>query len=336
MNTQDRYGRFALCREMLETVEVVRRFDAKRIGRTELASDTVLLTGEGSSRIFPAKRAIAHSLREGWPQQIVTESATQALEYDLSGYHVFIASNSGKTAEGVHLIRALRREGAKPIAAMTGVVAHGGTPIAEEADDALVLDCGGEDAVAATKSVVEQALVYDTLFRAANGSPGVDRDELADALHAALTMDLNTDLVRRIASSPVLYFSGRNDGVAEELTLKTNEITRKRSDFLEGTYAVHGIEEVMQRDETVIVIDPFPHQEEKFASVLKEGVGMNVVAIGPRETIFPTITVPDAGTLLPYVLLAAGWNLLVEVGLSLTIDLDTPQRARKVGNEFVG
>jgi len=34
-----------------------------------------------------------------------------------------------------------------------------------------------------------------------------------------------------------------NNGVAEELALKTNEITRKKSAFLEGTFAVHGIEE---------------------------------------------------------------------------------------------
>ena len=47
----------------------------------------------------------------------------------------------------------------------------------------------------------------------------------------------------------------RCDGVAEELTLKTNEITRKRSDFLEGTYAVHGIEEVMAPSDVVFVVD---------------------------------------------------------------------------------
>ena len=34
--------------------------------------------------------------------------------------------------------------------------------------------------------------------------------------------------------------------------------------------------------------------------------------------------------------MAAGWNLLVEVGMQLGINLDKPQRARKVGNEFVG
>ena len=36
----------------------------------------------------------------------------------------------------------------------------------------------------------------------------------------------------------------------------SNEITRKKSDFLEGTYVVHGIEEVMDKNDIVFVIDP--------------------------------------------------------------------------------
>jgi glucosamine--fructose-6-phosphate aminotransferase (isomerizing) len=36
-----------------------------------------------------------------------------------------------------------------------------------------------------------------------------------------------------------------------------------------------------------------------------------------------------------YLELAAGWNLLVEVGVQTGIDLDKPVRARKVGNEFI-
>jgi glucosamine--fructose-6-phosphate aminotransferase (isomerizing) len=38
----------------------------------------------------------------------------------------------------------------------------------------------------------------------------------------------------------------------------------------------------------------------------------------------------------PVVSLCAGWNILVEIGLSLGINLDKPERARKVGNEVVG
>jgi glucosamine--fructose-6-phosphate aminotransferase (isomerizing) len=38
----------------------------------------------------------------------------------------------------------------------------------------------------------------------------------------------------------------------------------------------------------------------------------------------------------PYVFLSAGWNLLVEIGLALGIDLDKTERECKVGNEFIG
>lgn len=330
MNTDPRYQRFALCREMMETSDVVRRFPASPLDPHLPAAGPVLLSGEGSSRIFPAKHLISRGLRQGWNRRIVTEGATQAQEYDLDGWHLYVASNSGKTAEGVSLLQ--RRERARA----TAVVAHGGTPIAEACDSTYVLGCGPEEAVAATKSVVEQALFYDALFRRDADEAAVDTAVLAEAIDDVLARPVPAAIVDAATAAPVLYFSGRNDGVAEELTLKTNEITRKRSDFLEGTYAVHGIEEVMSPEHTVILINPFPETEDKYRTVLAEGVGMRVVAIAERETSFPTMVVPSAGDLTPYLLLVAGWSLLVEVGLAAGVDLDHPQRARKVGNEFLG
>ena len=335
MHRKAPYAQFALCTEMVRSVDVVQSFDPARVEHLRPRSDRVLLTGEGSSRIFPAKRLIAQALRERYPQHLVTEAATQAAEYCLDGYHVYVASNSGKTAEGVHLIRSLRAQSWKP-ASVSGIVANPGTPIAEESDQHVVLSCGPEHAVAATMSVIEQALVYDSVFRSANGAAPVDFEGLSAGLEQVLSMTIESAVVDAAASASTLYFAGRNDGVAEELTLKANEITRKPSDFLEGTYAVHGIEEIMQPNQVVIVVEPYEHQEEKFSTVLERGVGMRVIAIATRPTRFPTIRIPQAGDLTPYLLLAAGWNLLVEVGLALGVDLDKPTRARKVGNEFGG
>jgi len=69
--------------------------------------------------------------------------------------------------------------------------------------------------------------------------------------------------------------------------------------------------------------------------VLAKGVGLTVIAVSTKPTSFPTIQVPESD-LQSYVNMAAGWNLLVEVGVKLGINLDKPVRARKVGNEFVG
>ena len=134
MKNTEQYTQFALCREMQETPDVIRQFAASQAAAYVPLTQRVLLSGEGSSRIFPAKRLIAQILREGQPLQVYTEAATQAQEYNLQGWHVFVASNSGKTAEGVRLIQHLRGK-----AATTGIVAYAGTPIAVQADNNFVL-----------------------------------------------------------------------------------------------------------------------------------------------------------------------------------------------------
>jgi glucosamine--fructose-6-phosphate aminotransferase (isomerizing) len=337
MNLNDNnYSKYALVREMMETAEVIRRFDpaaTERFVQPIRGKKGLFMTGEGSSRIFPAKRTIYASLKDKQRFNLFTEGATQALEYDLTDLAVFGASNSGKTKEVVRLFKHLKETGHN---AFFGLTANADTPLQELALDTHVLGCGKEDAVAATKSVIEQGLFYDSLYRHLTGKKMSGLDALAGMVEEAMTLKVDASITEKIKNAGMIYFAGRNTGVAEELTLKTNEITRKKSDFLEGTYAAHGIEEVMNPDEVVIVVDPFESEEEKFQEVLVKGVGLTIVAISHRQTSFPTILIPDGGEYKEYVELAAGWNVLVETGLALNINLDKPERARKVGNEYTG
>ena len=338
MNLQDtHYSKYALVKEMMETADVIRRFNpavtrdvAKKIGQV----GKLFLTGEGSSRIFPAKNAVRRALTVGMELGVFTDGSRQGATYDLKDFAVFCASNSGRTKEIVLLAQKLKSEGNPN---RFGLTANSGTKLEEACAETFVLGCGWEQAVAATKSVLEQALFYESILRHIDGSiAAFDLEFLSDSVKTVLTNPIDTDIVKAAIAAPTIYFAGYNDGVAEELTLKTNEITRKKSDYLEGTYAVHGIEEVMEKEDIVFVIDPFDEEIEKFQEVLVEGVGLKVVAIADRDTPFPTIIVPEAGELSNYVYLCAGWNLLVEIGLASGIDLDKPTRARKVGNELIG
>lgn len=329
---------FGLVRDMLAVPEIIRSFDCDRMAETAAAIRSVgrlLLTGEGSSRIFPAKSAIAHARRAGWPLALHTEAGRQAQEYDLAGWAVFALSNSGRTAEVIGLFEKLKAAGHPHRYSLT---AFADTKLESLATTGYVLGCGAEGAVAATKSVMEQALFYRSLLESAAGAPTLSARlaGLADQVHEALAADFDPALVERISQAGTIYWAGRNDGVAEELALKTNEITRRPADFLEGTYAVHGVEEVMNGGDVVIWIDPYADSEDKFAEVLERGVGMSIIAVASRDTQFPTVRVPDAGDLAPFVHMAAGWNLLVATGLALGVNLDKPERARKVGNEFTG
>ena len=340
MNLNDEtYGRFGLVRDMLSTPQIVASFDADQATGTaeQIASvGRLFLTGEGSSRLFPAKHAVMQARQHGGRLQLHTESGRQAQEYQLDDWVVLGVSNSGKTSEVIKLFQDLSRGGHRHLYSLT---ATAGSKLEGLATKGYVLTCGQEGAVAATKSVIEQALFCQALVDHATGRLVLNKAVLADlaaAIGQALAMKLDPALVDRVAGASTIYFAGRNDGVAEELTLKTNEITRKRSDYLEGTYAVHGIEEVMDKDDCLVWIDPYQDAESKFSQVLCDGVGLSVVAIADRPTRFATIQTPVCESLSGYVSMAAGWNLLVEVGVQLGIDLDKPQRARKVGNEFVG
>jgi glucosamine--fructose-6-phosphate aminotransferase (isomerizing) len=57
---EEKYSKFALVREMMETPDIIRAFDpgvASGFVESVKSRMGLFLTGEGSSRIFPAKRA---------------------------------------------------------------------------------------------------------------------------------------------------------------------------------------------------------------------------------------------------------------------------------------
>jgi glucosamine--fructose-6-phosphate aminotransferase (isomerizing) len=332
---EEKYTRFALAREMMETPGIIRNFDplwAAPYSTPVSSKKGLFLTGEGSSRIFPAKRAIYAMMKKAFSFPVLTEGATQSMEYTLCDLAVFAASNSGQTKEVIKLAELLKKQKHN---AVFGLTANKKTRLEELTTASHVLSCGKEQAVAATKSVIEQGLFYDALLRLLNRESMDGLKKLAQQTEQALSMKIDPKIIDIIKNADTIFFAGRNNGVAEELALKTNEITRKKSDYLEGTFAVHGIEEVMNKTEVLIWIDPFEDEQSKFIECLVKGVGMNIIAISSRQTQLPTIIIPDGGQYAEYVQLAAGWNVLVETGISLGINLDKPARARKVGNEYL-
>ena len=336
MKNEEKYTKFALVREMMESPEIIRRFnlkDTENVVEQIKQTGKVLFSGEGSSRMFPSKNAIAWAMKARIGLDLVTEGSYQAGEYDLNDFVVFAASNSGRTKETVTLFDKLRKAGHKRL---FGLTANRNTKLQELSNQAFIISCGKEDAFAATKSCVEQALFYQSLLAQVQGKSFSDKlNALADAFEDALTVLVDPAITEAVAGAETVYFAGRNDGVAEELTVKVNEIVRKKSGFLEGTDYMHGAQEVMNPNDVVILIDPYKSELEKTKEVLIEEVGLKVFTVAAEETIFPTVKVKDVDGLTNYLFIAAGWNILVEAGISLSINLDEAERARKVGNVFI-
>ena len=329
---EEKYSQFYLVREMMDTVETVRNFDpacSANVAESAAKTGLLMLTGEGSSRIMPAKNAMRKAMTWGIKESVHTDGAHQCCEYALDGFTTVLASNSGRTKETLMLAKKLKADGNDR---RFGLTANAGTPLEEQCASTYVLKCGWENAVAATKSVVEQVLYNESIVRNLAGK-AMDVKGLAGKIETALTLPIPAEIVDWVRGAHTIYFAGMNDGVAEELTLKTNEITRRKSDFLEGTYALHGPEEVMQDGDIVFVVEPIKSEYEKYQKVFG-GANVHVVAIAPEPTPFTTVIVPEAGDLQQYVDLCAGWNILVEIAVADGINLDKPARARKVGNEM--
>ncbi len=332
---EEKYSGFSLIREMLETPGIISSFDPKiseRFVKPISAKKGLLLAGEGSSRLFPAKRAIWSNLKKDFLMPVITEGCTQAMEYNLDDFAVFLSSNSGQTKEVIRLVNFLKAKNHKPV---FGLTANENTMLQKLADDTHVLTCGKEEAVAASKSFVEQALFNDSLLRNIRREKMEGLSTLAGQTKEVLTSPIDKSITELLTKTDIIYFAGRDNGVAQEIALKANEITRKRSAFFEGTFALHGIEEIMNKDEVLIWVDPFDDDQDKFMECIVKGVGVHVIAISTKPTIFPTIVIPDGGQYAEYLQVAAGWNILIETGLALGVDLDHPKRARKVGNIYI-
>ncbi|MGL6194407.1 MAG: SIS domain-containing protein [Thermoguttaceae bacterium] len=335
--TDPKYKDFHLVKEMLQTPDMIANFDfsqTRKMAEVVKKMGRIFLTGEGSSRIFPAKSFIYDVHRRGLDLNAATEGSFQAQEYKLADWVVFAASNSGQTKETVALFANLIKQGHQNRFSMT---ANAGTKLIEMSNESIVLSCGKENAVAATKSVAEQALVYHSLLcNMCNCGCSQKAGQAAELGKQVLAAEYDSEVIGKLAAAPIIYFAGRNNGVAEELTLKTNEITRKKSDYLEGTYILHGVEEIMNPNEAVVLIEPFESECAKIKELLVDGVGITVIAISSKDTIFPTIKIPTLDQYDMLLQLLAGWNLLVQIGVACNVNLDKPQRARKIGNEFVG
>ncbi len=328
-----RYNRYNLVIEMFEAVDYIKDFnrtDVKDLFSKFPENCPIMLTGEGSSRIFPAKNVIHHRLTHKNGPVIFTESSIELTDKNLESFVVIGASNSGKTKELINLFRELKNSGHPHL---YGLSCNHNSFLEKYTEKTYVIDAGIEKAVAASKSVVAQAMFYDALLYHYYEVKEPDTNLLAGFFEQALKTVIDKSVTDKICKAEIVYFAGNNNGVAEELTLKTNEIVRKKSVYLPGTLLLHGIEEVVTSNDIIIMADPYPGEFDKIKSIYTDGIGTPVVAISDQPTPFLTVNIPSAPSLYEsYIKLAAGWNLLVEAGIKLGIDLDKPERARKIGN----
>jgi glutamine---fructose-6-phosphate transaminase (isomerizing) len=221
--------------------------DYARVAATarDRGASTVRMVGHGSSDNAASYGVYAFGLLPGWTalRDSITLTAYYGARLDLSGSLVVALSQSGRTPDVVDYVERARRAGAYTVA----ITNDPDSALASEADDVLPLAAGPEQAVAASKTFLNQLGALGLLAAHAAGSAdpfSADVTATADLIEQTLP-DLEPR-VRQIAlpfaSVGRMFVVGRGIqfATAREIALKLLETCRVAAEPLTATDLAHG------------------------------------------------------------------------------------------------
>jgi glutamine---fructose-6-phosphate transaminase (isomerizing) len=329
-------------KEMFESASIMKKFkiDSTKELAENIGSKSIIFTGMGSSVIFPGNNAKHRALSLNLDNRVEAFFASELLSYNnFANTHIFLCSNSGMTKETILLQKHLKKKGGLS----TVITAVPDSFLAQNSRDNIILKCGFEEGVAATKSVIEQALVLDSLIlnMAKIQKKEIDIYKVNKSLLPASKSVLsnigarcNSKMTADIADASSLYFAGRVTGVADELALKAHEIARKYAVFYPDTHIVHGIEESIESNPIVLVE---PNKFKEFLQDFKSfcvRTGSRLYGIGNKKSTLKGLRIKSTTYFENYCLLTGGWGLLKSIAQYSNIDIDNPKKAAKVGNPY--
>src|SRR3989338_6384445 len=330
-------------KEMLESADVIKKFDfgiTKNLAK-EIGSKRVIFTGMGSSVLFPAKQAKNRAFELNIRNRVEEFFASELLSCkDFSDTFVMLCSNSGMTKETILLQEHIKKMGAKH----TAITAVPDSVLAKRCKNKIIMQCGFEKGIAATKSVIEQGLILDSLIfnLAKNQGRKIELEKINKSLASASKNILSNidakvpkNMLDALADSHFIYFAGRTTGVADEITLKAHEITRKSAFFYPDTHIVHGIEESIESNPMVLFE---PSKFKKFIGDFRgfsKRANCKLFGIDDVE-IIGGVKIKSTPYFEDYCLLAGGWGMLRSIAGKLNLNIDKPKKALKVGNPYKG
>ncbi len=172
------------------------------------------------------------------------------------GSVVVALSQSGETADTIEAVKVAKKRGAKVLSVVNAV----GSSLARESEEVLLLNCGPEVGVAATKSFTAQVVVANMVVDAVLGMKRIRPAKgLTEAVRKALQMESKVvELAKRYADRSDFYFVARGyeAPVAMEGALKLKELSYIHAEGMPASELKHGTLALIEKGTPVIVVNP--------------------------------------------------------------------------------
>jgi glucosamine--fructose-6-phosphate aminotransferase (isomerizing) len=246
-------------------------------------------------------------------------------------------SQSGETVDVLEAVRAARLRGAK-IAALVNAE---GSSLDRFADLSVLLECGLERCVLATKTYTAMVAMMHLVARELGGEIKLGVKEVREAgsrmeslLDRETVHGLIKNTARRIVDHQHLFVLGRhrNYPLALEAALKIKEVSYLHAEGFPSGELKHGVIALITNGTPCLLLAPDEdfRREALAAAAEVHARGAFTVGFSPREEVEFDITLPlRGGTSAPYEIAGASQLLAYELALLLGCDPDKPRNLAK-------
>ena len=300
-------------------------------------SRTVFLTGSGTSYHCAL---IAKHLLSNFAKIHAETLVSSEFQYTLDGIDntsVLLAiSQSGETADVLQAVKAAKHMGAR----ILSIVNIPTSSLARISDWFLLIECGPEVGVAATKSFTAQlSLIYTIVDRLCNGCLSFEADKAF--LGGALREILDTEIeIRRIAErlrdATDIYIIGRSIHypIALEGALKLKELAYIHAEGMTAGELKHGPLALIERNSYVIIINPNDTTSNDNIATAHEIKARGATIIGisdrPNDVYDIFIKIPCAKSIIYPIIEVLPFQILAYyLALAKNADPDYPRNLAK-------
>lgn len=172
------------------------------------------------------------------------------------GSVVITLSQSGETADVLEAVKEAKKRGAK----VYTIVNAAGSTLARESNGVLLLNCGPEVGVAATKSFTAQVVVANMVVDAVLGKKRSNgMNELSEGVKGALETEAKVkEVVAQYRDRSDFYFVARGyqSPVALEGALKLKELSYIHAEGMPASELKHGTLALIEKGTPVVIINP--------------------------------------------------------------------------------
>jgi glucosamine--fructose-6-phosphate aminotransferase (isomerizing) len=263
----------------------------ERFARLVRKARSVFITGSGTS--FHAALVLKYRLNTEVRlrcEAVVAGELKQHSDFIDEDSVVIALSQSGETADVLEAVKLAQERSAKVLSIVNGA----GSTLARHSDAVLLLNCGPEVGVAATKSFTAQLTVNNQIVDALlEGKTQTNRVQVSQLITEALESEtIVKKLARTFKNSPDVYFIGRgiHYPIALEGALKLKELSYLHAEGMAASELKHGTLALIEKGTPVVALNPKDGSYQDMLSSIEELRARGAEVIGVSTIAHPAFS----------------------------------------------